>query len=177
MEKHTMLIAPYPNRSMGLVLKCERKCKAVWNSSHVSEALPSHYIVNSEKKNTNLHVNITEIQKKQHLLRQGGGKLLPVVPPQAAQGRKSVCMFLKNSFLAVRLSALVYLLLCRAVIEVGLMVPRRIGDVSCGENHTVWQTQRRHEESSSHPCSLQQWSHQRLLTCFHLVLPNILILV
>lgn len=27
--------------------------------------------------------------------------------------------------------------LCRAVIEVGLMVPRRIGDVSCGENHTV----------------------------------------
>lgn len=27
--------------------------------------------------------------------------------------------------------------LCHAVIEVGLMVPRRIGDVSCGENHTV----------------------------------------
>lgn len=49
------------------------------------------------------------------------------------------------------------------------MVPRRIGDVSCGENHTVWQTQRRHEESTSHPCSLQQWSHQRLLTCFPLV--------
>lgn len=47
-----------------------------------------------------------------------------------------------------------------------LMVPRRIGDVSCGENHTVWQTQRRHEEGSSHPCSLEQWSHQKLLTCF-----------
>lgn len=27
--------------------------------------------------------------------------------------------------------------LCHAVMEVGLMVPRRIGDVSCGENHTV----------------------------------------
>lgn len=30
-----------------------------------------------------------------------------------------------------------YLLLCHAVVEVGLMVPRRIGDVSCGENHIV----------------------------------------
>lgn len=53
------------------------------------------------------------------------------------------------------------------------MVPRRIGDVSCGENHTVWQTQRRLEESSSHPCSLQQWSHQRPLTCFHLALQRL----
>lgn len=50
------------------------------------------------------------------------------------------------------------------------MVPRRIGDVSCGENHTLWQTQRRHEEGGSHPCSLQQWSHQRLLTSFSLLL-------
>lgn len=53
------------------------------------------------------------------------------------------------------------------------MVPRRIGDVSCGENHTVWQTQRRHEEGSSHPCSLQQWSHQRLLSCFPFVLQRL----
>lgn len=53
------------------------------------------------------------------------------------------------------------------------MVPRRIGDVSCGENHTMWQTQRRHEEGSSHPCSLQQWSHQRLLTFFPFVLPRL----
>lgn len=41
MEKHTGLIARYPNRSMGLVLKWERKCKAVQNSSHVSESLPN----------------------------------------------------------------------------------------------------------------------------------------
>lgn len=48
MEKHTRLFAPYPNQSMGLVLKWERKFKAVRNSSHMSEALPAHYIVNSE---------------------------------------------------------------------------------------------------------------------------------
>lgn len=58
MEKHTRLIAPYPNRSMGLVLKWERKYRAVWNSSHVSDALPSHYIVKSKyvdkKVNTTL---------------------------------------------------------------------------------------------------------------------------
>lgn len=49
---------------MGLVLKWERKCKAVRNSSHVSEAWPSHYTVNSEyiderkkEKNVNLHLS------------------------------------------------------------------------------------------------------------------------
>lgn len=77
-----------------------------------------------------------------------------------------VCVFLWNSFLAVRVSVRVYFLLCWSVVEVGLMVPRRIGDVSCGENRTVWQTQRRHEEGSSHPCLLRQWSHQRLIQLF-----------
>lgn len=155
MEKHTRLIAPYPTDQWGLSLSengSANLCEAVLmyqKPCQVITMLISDY--GGKKINTNLHL----IELKKTVLRTLKICMQrQVVPPEAALKIQSACTLPYNSFLVVRVSAQAYLLLCRAVIEVGLMVPRRIGDVSCGENHTVWQTQRRHEEGSSHPCSL-----------------------
>lgn len=56
-------------------------------------------------------------------------------------------------------------------VEVSFMVPRRKKKTCLVvENHTLWQTERRQKKCTSRLCSLQQWTHQRLLTCFFLLL-------